>query len=658
LRVLITGVAGFIGSTLADRLLSLNHTVIGVDNFSTGQDGFLREASRNVRFDMRRIDLLDRERLDVAFEGVDLVVHLAANADVRFGLQHPGRDLEQNVIATWNVLEAMRKHGVKRIAFSSTGSVYGEPDVFPTPEKCPFPLQTSLYGASKLGAEGMIQAYCEGYGMQGYLFRFVSILGERYSHGHVFDFYKQLLEHPDRLSVLGDGHQKKSYLYVQDCVDAVLTAIEHAKGKLNIFNLGTDEYCEVNTSIGWICGALGVKPRLEYSGGKRGWTGDSPFILLDCSEIRSLGWKPKFTIREGVVRTVEYLQQNHWLLEGRALESCAKDSRAIYASRFVVPRLNPAQPVHPKPPMRPPCVSIIMLTYNRPQFIGRAIQSVVMQRFTDWELLIVQDGNQELTRKIVEGWKERESRLHYFRREEPGNVASALNFGIRQARGEFIAVLDDDDCWISQEKLAQQVAFLQDNPEYVACGGGAVVIDERGDERLRYLKPKDDAQIRAKILHANPMAHSTTLYRKSVAEKIGLYDEGLPGYQDWDFFLKMARHGKLQNFPEPMMYYTLWNGGTTYRRLRLNAKSAVRIVARHAKEFKGARAAKLLAYTYVAYTYLPAPLRSTTYSLLSRLKKWFFASRRTANSQAQGEVGRYNWGRMLGTNHGRGTGET
>jgi len=318
LRVLVTGVAGFIGSTLTDRLLSLNHTVVGIDNFSTGQERFLREAMPNARFDMRRIDLLDHERLDAAFEGVDLVVHFAANADVRFGLQHPRRDLEQNVIATWNVLEAMRKHSVKRIVFSSTGSIYGEPDVFPTPETSPFPVQTSLYGASKLGAEGMIQAYCEGYGMQGYLFRFVSILGERYSHGHVFDFYKQLLEHPNHLAILGDGHQKKSYLYVQDCVDAVLTAIERAEDKLNVFNLGTDEYCEVTDSIAWICEALGLEPRLEYSGGKRGWTGDSPFIFLDCSKIRSLGWRPRLTIREGIVRTVEYLRQNHWLLEGRA----------------------------------------------------------------------------------------------------------------------------------------------------------------------------------------------------------------------------------------------------------------------------------------------------------------------------------------------------
>jgi len=253
-----------------------------------------------------------------AMRGCDFVLHFAANADVRFGTEHPRRDLDQNTIATWNVLDSMRESGVKRIAFSSTGSVYGEPEVFPTPEDCPFPVQTSLYGASKLAAEAMIAAYCEGFGMQAYIFRFVSILGERYSHGHVFDFYKQLLEHPWELCVLGDGHQRKSYLYVQDCVDAILVAIERATDKVNIFNLGTDEFCDVNDSISCICGHLGLKPKLVYSGGNRGWIGDNPFIFLDCSRIRALGWTPKLTIREAVVRTVQYLQQNQNLLHARA----------------------------------------------------------------------------------------------------------------------------------------------------------------------------------------------------------------------------------------------------------------------------------------------------------------------------------------------------
>ena len=307
MRVFVTGAAGFIGSNMVDRLLADGHAVVGFDNFSTGQRGFLENALAHERFKLYEGDLLDRSGLTEATRGAELVIHFAANADVRFGTDQPRKDLDQNTIATWNVLEAMREQGCKRIVFSSTGSIYGEPEIFPTPETCPFPVQTSLYGASKLAAEGLIQAYCEGFGVQGYIFRFVSILGERYSHGHVFDFYKQLAEHPDRLHVLGNGHQRKSYLYVQDCIDAIFTALEKASGKVNIFNLGTDEYCEVNDSIGWICEYLGLNPKLTYGGGERGWVGDSPFILLDCSRIRALGWRPKLSIKEAVLATIKFV---------------------------------------------------------------------------------------------------------------------------------------------------------------------------------------------------------------------------------------------------------------------------------------------------------------------------------------------------------------
>jgi UDP-glucose 4-epimerase len=310
LRVFVTGAAGFIGSHMVDRLLAAGHSVVGFDNMLTGHQRFLESALAHPQLAFHEADLLDRAALVRAMEGAELVIHFAANADVRFGTEHPRKDLDQNTIATWNVLEAMRELGCKRIVFSSTGSVYGEPEIFPTPETCPFPIQTSLYGASKLAAEGLIQAYCEGFGLQGYIFRFVSILGERYSHGHVFDFYQQLSQHPEHLHVLGDGHQKKSYLYVQDCIDAILTALERANDKVNIFNLGTDEYCEVNDSIGWICEHLGLRPKLTYSGGERGWVGDSPFILLDCSRIRALGWRPRFTIKQAVLATIMYVSAN------------------------------------------------------------------------------------------------------------------------------------------------------------------------------------------------------------------------------------------------------------------------------------------------------------------------------------------------------------
>jgi UDP-glucose 4-epimerase len=317
MRILVTGAAGFIGSNLVDRLIADGHEVTGFDNFSTGQPEFLSDAIRSPRFRLERGDVLDVNVLIPVMERVEFVFHMAANADVRFGTEHPRKDLEQNTIGTANVLEAMRQQGVRRIAFPSTGSVYGEPAIFPTPEDAPFPVQTSLYAASKLAAEALITAYCEGFGLQGYLFRFVSILGERYTHGHVLDFYKQLRDHPRHLDILGDGHQRKSYLYVGDCISAMLTAIDRGNARVNLFNLGTDEYCMVNDSIGWIAERLGCAPQLRYAGGERGWIGDSPFIFLDCTRIRALGWRPSLGIREAVLRTVDYLRGNTWVVERR-----------------------------------------------------------------------------------------------------------------------------------------------------------------------------------------------------------------------------------------------------------------------------------------------------------------------------------------------------
>lgn len=318
MKAFVTGAAGFVGSHVVDRLLSDGHEVVGYDNFSTGQERFLENAAGDSRFRLVRADILDRAAIAEAMAGAEIVFHFAANADVRFGLSHPWKDLEQNTIGTWNVLEAMRETGVRRIAFSSTGSIYGEPAVFPTPENAPFPVQTSLYGASKLAGEGLIEAYCEGYGFRAYIFRFVSLLGERYSHGHVFDFCKSLLSDPTELRVLGNGLQRKSYLYVQDCVDIMMLAVATAASSVNVFNLGTDEYCCVNDSIGWITHTLGVSPRLLYTGDSRGWVGDSPFIFLDCSRARELGWAPKQTIRDAVIRTVHYLIDNQWLFMDRS----------------------------------------------------------------------------------------------------------------------------------------------------------------------------------------------------------------------------------------------------------------------------------------------------------------------------------------------------
>ncbi|MSU70589.1 MAG: NAD-dependent epimerase/dehydratase family protein [Opitutaceae bacterium] len=321
-KIFVTGAAGFIGSSLVDRLLANGKTVIGWDNFSTGQRPFVADALQLPAYRLVEGDNLDLPALTKAMTGCDFVFHLAANADVRFGTDHPDKDLKQNTIATFNVLEAMRSNGIKRLGFSSTGSTYGEARVIPTPEDAPFPVQTSLYGASKVAGEGLIQAYCEGFGFEGYIFRFVSILGERYTHGHVFDFYRQLVEHPDHLKILGDGKQRKSYLYIQDCISAMLHVANlalaaKARHRVEVFNLGASEYCQVNDSVGWICEALNLKPRLEYTGGDRGWIGDNPFIFLDTTKIQRTGWKAKLTIREGILRTLGWLQANPWVFARR-----------------------------------------------------------------------------------------------------------------------------------------------------------------------------------------------------------------------------------------------------------------------------------------------------------------------------------------------------
>ena len=308
-RVLITGGAGFIGSTLADRLLDDGVEVAILDDFRTGRREFVT-AARERGADLFEGDVLDDTLLRSAVEGADTVFHLQANADVRHGLEHPRRDLEQNTIATANVLEAMRDAGAQRICFSSTGSVYGDARVTPTPEDGPFPIQTSLYAASKVAGEGMIGAYAHGFGFTGLVFRFVSVLGERYTHGHVIDFYRALKADPTRLHVLGNGRQTKSYLYVQDCVEAMLTAAAHHVDDpgAHIYNLGTDETVTVDDSIATITAQMGVTPQIEKTGGDRGWAGDSPLIHLDTQKIQSLGWAPTLTIRDAIARTLEWFE--------------------------------------------------------------------------------------------------------------------------------------------------------------------------------------------------------------------------------------------------------------------------------------------------------------------------------------------------------------
>jgi UDP-glucose 4-epimerase len=303
--VVVTGGAGFIGSHVVDALVMRGARVRVIDDLSSGFRQFLNPAA-----ELCEASLLESDRIRGVFAGAQQVFHFAANADVRRGLERPRRDLEQNVLATHNVLEAMRTHGVSRIAFSSTGAVYGDATLLPTPEDAPFPVQTSLYGASKVAAEGLLSAYAHGYGFRADIFRFVSMLGPRYTHGHVFDFWRKLKQDATRLEVLGDGKQQKSYLHVADGVRAILLCVERDAGPVNILNIGHRDWLTVMDSVRIICRELGVSPALSFTGGDRGWVGDSPKILLDTTRLCRLGWVPSVGLPDAIVETLQFLEAN------------------------------------------------------------------------------------------------------------------------------------------------------------------------------------------------------------------------------------------------------------------------------------------------------------------------------------------------------------
>jgi UDP-glucose 4-epimerase len=309
-HVLVTGGAGFIGSHVADALFERGARVTVFDDLSTG---FREFVPKHERVRLVEADLLDAERIQDAMRGVDFVFHMAANADIKDNLKEPRKCVDQNVVVTQNVLEAMRTAGTREIAFASTGSVYGEATIIPTPEDAPFPVQTSIYATSKVAAEGLLTSYAQpapAPEFRVWIFRFVSLLGPRYTHGHVVDFFRKLKADPSKLQVLGNGLQKKSYLHVRDCVAAMLVAVDQAHEPINVLNLGHTDWIEVKDSIAVITKTMGVSPRIEYTGGERGWPGDSPKILLDTKRIRSLGWAPTKTIEESVVETLRFLTDN------------------------------------------------------------------------------------------------------------------------------------------------------------------------------------------------------------------------------------------------------------------------------------------------------------------------------------------------------------
>ncbi len=308
MRALITGAAGVIGSSLAIRLIQDKYHVIGIDNLTGGKKEHLSSILDNPKFTFYKGDIFNNSLLDRAMTGVDVVYHFAAKSDIKTVGED---DFKQNATATYRVLESMKKNKVKKIVFSSSSAVYGEPNQIPTPENYS-PLEPiSLYGASKLSSESLIAAYSHLYEFNSWIFRFANIVcGKNRKKGTtvITDFVDKLKKDNKNLPILGDGRQKKSYLYVEDCIDGILTIQNRSQDIVNVLNLGTNDSILVNEIAQIITKAMNLKSvNLTYSGGKRGWPGDVPLMLLDSSRANKLGWRPKYGSLQAVELAVSEL---------------------------------------------------------------------------------------------------------------------------------------------------------------------------------------------------------------------------------------------------------------------------------------------------------------------------------------------------------------
>ncbi len=296
--ILITGGAGFIGSHVVDRLVELDKVVV-LDNLSSGRRDFVNE-----RAELHVVDLAE-DPIANFLKDADEVWHLAANPDVRIGAEKPEEIYRNNVLATYRLLEAMRKAGVRRIIFTSTSTVYGEAKQIPTPEEYPtHPI--SVYGASKLACEALIESYCHTFDFQAYIYRFANVIGKRSTHGVIYDFIKKLRKNPNELEILGNGEQNKSYIYIDDCVSAMFSGLK-AEEKVNIFNIGSEDQIKVKRVAEIVSEEMGLNPRFRFTGGDRGWKGDVPVMLLSVEKLKSLGWRPRFGSEEAVRRAVRDL---------------------------------------------------------------------------------------------------------------------------------------------------------------------------------------------------------------------------------------------------------------------------------------------------------------------------------------------------------------
>jgi UDP-glucose 4-epimerase len=303
MKVLVTGGAGFIGSHIVDEL-SKKDDVIVYDNFSEGRTEFLD----GIKCKIVKADILDLKKLTEAMRGIDECYHIAADPNVKASYGEPIKNFEQDCVGTINVLEACRKNNVKTIVFSSSSVVYGMAKM-PTPEDAPI-KPISNYGAAKAASENYIMSYSHLYGIRGVILRYANIIGSKSTHGIIFDFYNKLKKNPKELEILGDGTQKKSYLHVEDCVKASIFAKENTKPNFDVFNIGSEEQITVKDMADVIVKELGLKDvKYRYMGGKIGWPGDIPQMLLSIKKIKNLGWKPKHTIRASMIDTLNYLKR-------------------------------------------------------------------------------------------------------------------------------------------------------------------------------------------------------------------------------------------------------------------------------------------------------------------------------------------------------------
>ncbi len=300
-KYFVTGGAGFIGSHVVDQLTSQGHEVTVYDDLSSGRRDFVQHHFGKKDFHFTEADLLDFNTLKEAITNHDVIFHLAANPEARLGIENTELDLKQETIATYNVLEAMRINGIKKIVFSSSGCIYGETPVIPLPEDYGPVLPISLYGAGKLASEGLISAFCHTFDMQAWIFRFANIVGGRTTHGVIFDFINKLKRNPRELEILGDGKQCKPYLHVKDCVDGIIYGFRNSHDKVNVFNLGCSTATDVTTIARMLVDEMGLKAvKFRYTGGDRGWPGDVPQVRFNVDKINNLGWKAKYTSDEAV----------------------------------------------------------------------------------------------------------------------------------------------------------------------------------------------------------------------------------------------------------------------------------------------------------------------------------------------------------------------